>query len=279
MLIVEKTNKIIPPSSVTFNFKSESYSFKWFVEDDGIYDEEEDYFVYRKIFVRDISHLLNLSLVNKHFYYFLFDNLFRLEISYNDDRKYNKTYEITMKRLFFIPDWISSYQRHIIKERKFQISEDHFTYIKAYYYNYESMIVGENGGGPDYCLTDMIVKEFILPKFLLNESFYSHEYNFYLKDINIYKSYHYLIKIEKNVRLDSIVIISLKDQREIRKIDGQGKIMKRFLRFYLLDTYNINKDNYFIYLKKNFFVFHYFDDIVLNVLIGLNDTKIIELLD
>ena len=142
--------------------------------------------------------------------------------------QYNKTYEIMMKRLFFTPDWISSYQRHIIKERKFQINEDHFTYIKAYYYNYESMIVGENGGGPDYYLTDTIVKEFVLPKFLLNESFYSHEYNFYLKDINIYKPYHYLIKIEKNVQLDSIVIISLKDQREIRKIDGQGKITLTF---------------------------------------------------
>ena len=146
------------------------------------------------------------------------------------------------------------------------------------------MIVGENGGGPDYYLTDMIVKEFVLPKFLLNESFYSSEYNFYLKDINIYKSYHYLIKIEKNVQLDSIVIISLKDQREVRKIDGQGKIMKCFLRFYLLSMSdkrgkNIYRNDNYFFFEKEPFVFHYFDDIVLNVLIGLDDTKIIELLD
>src|SRR5437763_2260573 len=109
MLIVEKTNKIIPPSSVTFNFKSESYSSKCI---DTFIDDMSP--IIYKHFVRDISHLLNLSLVNKHFYYFLFNNLFRLEIFDNKDNMFNeynnnKTYEITMKRLFFTPDWIFSF--------------------------------------------------------------------------------------------------------------------------------------------------------------------------
>src|SRR6185369_11082584 len=78
MLIVEKTNKIVPPSSVTFTFKNESYSSKWFIDDDEMDDDEDDCFIYRKNFVRNISYLLNLLLVNKHFYRFLFDNLFRL---------------------------------------------------------------------------------------------------------------------------------------------------------------------------------------------------------
>jgi hypothetical protein len=270
MLMVEEGFKISAPSCAIFSFGNESYSFDCISSDP----------IFCKYFVRNINHLFKLSLVNKYFYYYLLINMFSLKISYDKNdflyKNNSKIYNIYIKRLFFIPEWISLYLHNdIMKRQQFQISEDQLIYITTYYEKYRLMILEETG--MDGYLTDLSIKEFIIPKFLLHKSFYSLNNNYLLKDINIYKSNHFLIKIRRRVELNLITIISLKDNQVVREIDGKGKIMRRCFLFCDLPIKKNIRDNYYFYYKKPF-MFHFFNNIVLDIIMKLSDIEIMELL-
>lgn len=283
LLIVEDDFSEEKPSIITFKFGNDTYTFKHVIL------SNMEPIVTRCIY-RNISYLLNISLTSKEIYSYFLENTLKLVVQYKD-LHYNKDreFDIILKKVFFTPDWINSN----INEKRYIINEDQLIYINAYLNKYKITTLEEDWG-IDYQLIDTRIKEFIVPKFLLNKLFHRtskskiEENLFSLKEINIYMKYHYLIKFRYGGIYISIDIISLKDQKIIRKInqkDNERILIKKISsslvnwRLYeeLVKNNRINiDDNYFTFVRFSH-VFHFFNDIVLNILMKLSDEKIIEL--
>ena len=250
------------PKLITTSFGKDEYIFNH-----TSVTRAKDIGMIRRRYKNNYNDLINIALVNKSFYKYLYLNIFNFLIVYNKKDKYDekKKYNVHFKKIFHKFKWMKI--GDINNEYIFTINENQLVYFEALYNNFKTMKTEDLS-----CkITKETIKEFIVPKIF---SFYPFS-NFSLINLvnlvdkkGIYKDYQYMIQIEEHKNHNYIEIVSLEERVVVRKIYGSFNYC--YLHF---NNFGKREVDYFINSRSPFY-FYFFGDFIFNLLSKLKDSDI-----